>query len=1668
MVSSRILNHHLNINLVAESASISAPDAPSNFLLGLAKGSAVIYVREGDDLLIELGTGEVIIIKDFFLNGIEYHNLVFSDGMILWLVDFSHADSANGLANDGVIYHPLDKDDSAAGMAALLGILGAFAAGATMISGGREENSSLTATSLSSLKSAPAPAPELAPDPAPMPEPAPAPAPAPELAPAQPAMPNLVDNTGSITGEIKPGAVTDEVRPDFSGVGEKGSTIIISDKGEEIGRSIVGEDGTWVWRPDKDLEEGKHVITVVERDLAGNESDESPALDFEVDTSKVIVAITGFKDDVGEIQGVVNVRGADGIWRTDDATPTLFGLSIPNAVVQVTYMSEDGQVHIFGQTVTDEHGHWSVPAEHELAEGRHTFTAEVKNPAGSMERVSVDLVIDKSAPDVRLTKMVNDEGAQPLPIADGGITNDTTPSLSGTTEAHARVRIYEGDRVIGDVRADAHGNWNATLPPLSEGKHEISITATDDVGNESDPITRTITVDTEKPIASAALTAITEDTGVSDSDFITSDNTLIYSFTSDRPLGEDESIWMRIKSAETGKVVSDWRQAHLKDGIWQIDDENNPRPDGRYEIETVVRDKAGNEGALTKSEITIAGDHPDSKGISITNYHDHVGKEQGDFGSNTTTDDRRPTLNGVIDTPLSVGEYIMVTMRVNGVEKTFGPATISSDGKSWSLDVSDLEQGGSHHFTAKIVDVAGNESAPSHDFIIDVGLTINIDGQTTSDTTPLLTGSTGFALFEGEYVEVRVNGKTYSSKTGEVVIDPRNATWYLQIPDADALPAGTYEVEATLFKPDGTLVTTDDSEKELEILPVAKVDASAGNASDHKNEKATAVTMDENGNWMIFTNNAIMRAKGTDNATLGDFDITKVQSQKGGGWDDGNHVQNGTWIDYDRDGYMDFFGSDDSPYNGQQAFLNEKGQGWRAHHIGLTNVHGGAVGGTGNGVDERQEDYNPEGNAVVWYGGMIAFDKLGNGLASLVYGDQTSPDPGHSGGAASAIVVNTDGTIGGFTKDEDFQTYYDHHGGKNRMASNRDQMQPDMELSGVDLNNDGTVDLVFHGSHYGNHIGKGGEAGNFNSYNTYRLVVASNEGTGEWNVSQIIENVFHRPADDTMQTNGVAMTWADFDGDGYMDLFMGRGFGKNKAEINQSRILFNDGHGKLAMDDPNGDNIGKAGKVYKFDDQLAGGASLAVDWNHDGKMDIIELPTLHGISGVNDVTVAERVGTVNLYTNTSSGGNISFTTSNLLGGNKTIGNSKGNKKHIPDDADWVTGAVAVDVDWDGAKDLLIFTRLGDTRYIHNDNKVEDGTVLHFKILDAQGINAFFGNTVQLYDSKGRLVGTQIINPQSGNQTNDSTGLVDFYGLDPNETYSLVMFNHKNGSPSHIGGLVSIGGKNIQNVNSAWTGIKAGAANEAIILTAEAEDNIANANKANGIVGTGYNDTFIATKGEDAYFGGGGTVTISGEKRWSDKGGIDIVDYKLAGNVALNINLSKIGWQDTGFNLAKFTGIEGIAGASGDDVFTDDGNDNVFNGRGGNDTFNLFHGGRDTLIYELIDANDATGGNGADEVNGFTIGAYETTPNADRIDLSGLLIGYTAPKNGSTRYIDGKPVIDGGDNITDYLQVRHKNGNTELWIDRDGKGGDFDAVRLVTLNNVIVELEELLANHQIVV
>src|SRR5690606_18305835 len=85
--------------------------------------------------------------------------------------------------------------------------------------------------------------------------------------------------------------------------------------------------------------------------------------------------------------------------------------------------------------------------------------------------------------------------------ANGAVTNDTTPDITGTAEPNSTVTVTIDGVVAGT--ATAEGTGTGTFPPatpLTEGPHTVTATATDAAGNESDasaPVE--FTVDTVAP-----------------------------------------------------------------------------------------------------------------------------------------------------------------------------------------------------------------------------------------------------------------------------------------------------------------------------------------------------------------------------------------------------------------------------------------------------------------------------------------------------------------------------------------------------------------------------------------------------------------------------------------------------------------------------------------------------------------------------------------------------------------------------------------------------------------------------------------------------------------------------------------------------------------------------------------------------------------------------------------------------------------------------------------------------------------------------------------------------------------------------------------------------------------------------------------------------------------
>ncbi|HDC4673898.1 TPA: Ig-like domain-containing protein [Enterobacter kobei] len=1271
---------------------------------------------------------------------------------------------------------------------------------------------------------------------------------------------------------------------------------------------------SWTYVDGRTLADGDYNYQLRVIDDAGNISattSQVVTIDTVAPDASKTIAIDRISDDTG-------LSSSDFI--TNDTSLTLHGsLGATLADGEYAQISIDGGVTWQNVIVTG--NSWYYVDSRTLGNQTYDYYVRVVDAAGNVgasahQQVTVDTV----APDAAITVTVDNITVDTGFDNNDFLTSSTSYTLHGTLGAELGAGEFVQVSMDGGttwVYATVSGTqWSySDTRTLTDGSHNYQVRVIDQAGNVGATTSQAVTVDTQAPQYGITIDSISEDTGQSGSDFITMDTTLTINGSLGNALANDERVQISLDGGNT------WSDATVTNQRWSYTDTRD-LADGDYTYQVRIIDQAGNVGSTASQVVTVDTTPPDTVG-TVVSYTDVEGERTGTFGSSVATDDNSPVINGTLNRAPDDGEIVQLYR--DGV--LLGQVTMNGSA-SWSFQDNGLSDG-NHTYIVRVTDKAGNYTE-SDGFVLSVDTSIPtttaaITAQTTSDTTPIVSGTVSADLVNGEYLVVTVNGKIYTSQTGgAVVVDPDHNTWYLQIPDSDALNVASYSVTAQVKSSAGNGNTTGTTTGSL-VIDTTTVNTDWATTAGNSNNSTMTLGMNSSGLWNIIANGQSYSS--SDSSTYAGNTLTNTRNY---------YVVSQTAADFDRNGTQDIFATENTYAGSTQVMWTYDGSTYNASQLGM--------------------------GTTIWYGGVIAYDKTGDGYLDLAYGD--------AGADSITYLINNNGVLS--------------PDGTNGGAGFWGQFTTMREISGVDLNNDGTVDIVQHTNRSG----------------AYSLTVINNNGNGTLSIGQNLTNVFVVNAANT--TTAASMTWADFNGDGYMDLYLGSSYNNNGGVI-----YYNDGTGKLST----------TKSAVEASNASAGYLSVAVDWNGDGQMDIIKLST-YGASQ-----------TATLFTNNGYGS--TWTSSQLASG-----------------IAYATGVAAVDYNWDGAKDLLVSQQNGKVVLVQNSKTIADGTAMHLHIVDSEGINAYYGNTVNLYNAAGVLVASQIINAQSGIGSNDTSALVSFYGLDPNETYSAEIVKITNGVSDNV----------------TWSGLDAGNGKEGYVLTAEA----ATGGHSGTITGTGYNDTFIAEDGTYTYNGSGGWNTHSDYDTWSNTGGMDVVDYRNAtSGVTVDLRLSTA--QDTGFGTTRLLNIEGINGSDFDDVITGNSADNRFEGRGGNDTFNIGSGGHDTLLYKLINASDATGGNGHDVVNGFTVGTWEGTADTDRIDLRDLLSdsGYTG--TGSASYVNGVATLDSSaGNITDYIRVVQNGSNTEIQVDLDGTGGQFSPTTLVTLNGVQTDLATLLANHQLLI
>ena len=504
------------------------------------------------------------------------------------------------------------------------------------------------------------------------------------------------------------GSTTSDNTPTYTGTAEAGSTVTVIVDGVVVGTTTANASGAWSFTPPAALADGTHSVNATATDAVGNTSAQSNTNTFTVDTTPPAAPVV-----------LTPANGST----TNDNTPTYTGTAEAGSTVTVIV---DGAV--VGTTVASASGTWSFTPVVPLADGPHAVKATATDAVGntSVESNTNTFTVDTTAP------------AAPVVTApaNGSITNDNTPTYTGTAEAGSTVTVIVDGTPVGTTVASASGTWSFTpVVPLADGPHAVKATATDAVGNTSlDSNTNIFTVDTIAPAAPVVLTPANGS--------VTNDNTPTYSGTAEA----NSTVTVIVDGAVVGTTTAS------ASGTWSF---TPPAAlaDGPHTVKATATDAANNTSAESNTNAFTVDTTPPAAPVVLTP------------ASGSTTNDNTPTYTGTAEANSTV------TVNVDG---TPVGTTVASASGTWSFTPAAALADGPHTVKATATDAANNTSVESNTntFTVDTTapaapvVTAPANGSTTNDNTPTYTGTAEAGSTVTVIVDGTPVGTTVASASG--------------------------------------------------------------------------------------------------------------------------------------------------------------------------------------------------------------------------------------------------------------------------------------------------------------------------------------------------------------------------------------------------------------------------------------------------------------------------------------------------------------------------------------------------------------------------------------------------------------------------------------------------------------------------------------------------------------------------------------------------------------------------------------------------------------------------------------------------------------------------------------------------------------------------------------
>ncbi|HAF7525931.1 Ig-like domain-containing protein [Salmonella enterica] len=501
----------------------------------------------------------------------------------------------------------------------------------------------------------------------------------------------LVNDSG-----VKGDNMTNDDRPHFrvtvpTDVNEVRLSI---DGGNSWVQATPGVAGSWEYIWPTDLADGQYTLTVEATDKAGNTV--TKTIDFAVDTTlSVPVIVLNSADDTG-------VQGDN---MTNRTQPTFALQHIDDDAVRVTVSVEHGGVTTTFDA-TKGTGGWTFTPPTSWADGDYTLSVSVEDKAGNTSHsASLTVTVDTQIA-INNIELVNDSG-----IPDDNLTNNVRPHFQVTVPTDVnvvRLSIDGGKTWFNATQSATPGVWDYTwLADVGEGKHTLTVEATDKAGNQTTQKLDFI-IDTMLSEPTIVLDS-TDDSGTKGDNLTNANKPTFILGNID---ADARYVTVEVQYGGTKEVLTATKGAT---GIWSVTP-TGTWADGDYTLTVRVEDDAGN--VKYSAPLTVTVD------TQITIDVIELVNDNGIPGDNLTND-VRPHFR--VTVPGDVNE---VRLSIDGgntwVRATQGTAGIWD--YTWPKDVTD----GLHTLTVEATDKAGNKTTQTLDFTIDTRLstpTITMDSR---------------------------------------------------------------------------------------------------------------------------------------------------------------------------------------------------------------------------------------------------------------------------------------------------------------------------------------------------------------------------------------------------------------------------------------------------------------------------------------------------------------------------------------------------------------------------------------------------------------------------------------------------------------------------------------------------------------------------------------------------------------------------------------------------------------------------------------------------------------------------------------------------------------------------------------------------------------------------